>query len=256
MRDSTDYQAKKQALRRWLTVYGRNPVEACLLDSHLQPKVLHLADSNQRSDKLDRLTQLARQRGCEVRFHNRDELARISKNKKQDQGVALDVECSRFNDLGAYLQANRDTSCKLILLDRVTNPQNLGMILRSVTAAGIAGVVVPERGCAPLGPLVAKASAGTLFHAPILRCHSSQEALDLLLQAGFTGYTLSSHSTTNFFQTSLAKNAVFVLGNESDGVSPDIESRCQAKVKIPMHNGVESLNVAVTAALIAYYLDK
>ena len=256
MRDSTDYQTKKQALRRWLTVYGRNPVEACLQDPKLQPKVLHLADSNQKSDKLDKLTKLAHQRGCEVRHHSRDALARISKNKKQDQGVALDVECQAFNDLGVFLQSDGNKACRLILLDRVTNPQNLGMILRSITAAGIAGVVVPERGCAPLGPLVAKASAGTLFHAPVLRCNSSSEAIDVLLQSGFTCYILSSHSNADFFEENIPAKAVFVLGNESEGVAPDIASRCQAKVKIPMHNGVESLNVAVTAALIAYYLDR
>lgn len=256
MRDSTDYQTKKQALRRWLTVYGRNPVEACLQDHKLQPKVLHLADTNQKSDKLDRLTELAQGRGCEVRLHSRDALARISKNKKQDQGVALDVECQAFNDLSVFLKSYASGPCRLILLDRVTNPQNLGMILRSITAAGIPGVIVPERGCAPLGPLVAKASAGTLFHAPVLRCNSSTEALDLLLQSGFTCYTLSSHTESNFFAEHLPDRAVFVLGNESEGVAADIASRCQAKVKIPMHNGVESLNVAVTAALIAYYLDR
>jgi 23S rRNA (guanosine2251-2'-O)-methyltransferase len=256
MRDSTDYQTKKQALRRWLTVYGRNPVEACLQDPKLQPKVLHLADSNQKSDKLDRLVQLAHKRGCEVRLHNRDALARISKNKKQDQGVALDVECQAFNDLSVFLQSHAEPHCRLILLDRVTNPQNLGMILRSITAAGIAGVIVPERGCAPLGPLVAKASAGTLFHAPVLRCNSSGEALDAVLQSGFTCYTLSSHTDSNFFEEQLPDKAVFVLGNESEGVAPDIASRCQAQVKIPMHNGVESLNVAITAALIAYYLER
>jgi len=256
MRDSTDYQTKKQALRRWLTVYGRNPVETCLQDSTLQPKVLHLADSNQMSEKLERLTQLANKRGCEIRFHSRDALARISKNKKQDQGVALDVECRAFSDLSAFLHSSTAPACKLILLDRVTNPQNLGMILRSITAAGIDGVIVPEQGCAPLGPLVAKSSAGTLFHAPVLRCHSSSEALDLVLQAEFTCYTLSSHSSADFFKENIPSRAVFVLGNESEGVAPDIEARCRAKVKIPMHNGVESLNVAITAALIAYYFDK
>lgn len=256
MRDSTDYQTKKQALRRWLTVYGRNPVEACLQDPKLQPKVLHLADSNQKSDKLDLLTKLAHKRGCEVRFHNRDALARISKNKKQDQGVALDVECQAFNDLSMFLQSHSENTCRLMLLDRVTNPQNLGMILRSVTAAGITGVIVPERGCAPLGPLVAKASAGTLFHAPVLRCSSTSEALDALLQLGFTGFTLSSHTESDFFEQHIPEKAVFVLGNETEGVAPDIAAQCQAKVRIPMHNGVESLNVAITAALIAYYLDR
>jgi 23S rRNA (guanosine2251-2'-O)-methyltransferase len=117
-------------------------------------------------------------------------------------------------------------------------------------------VIVPERGCAPLGPLVAKASAGTLFHAPVLRCTSSSEALDALLGLGFTCYTLSSHTESNFFEEHIPAKAVFVLGNESEGVAPDIASRCQVKVRIPMHNGVESLNVAITAALIAYYLDR
>jgi 23S rRNA (guanosine2251-2'-O)-methyltransferase len=256
MQDSKDYKDRKKALRKWLTVYGRNPVETCLQDTALVPKVLHLADSNQDSTKLDRLITHAQARGCEIRMHTRDALARISKNKKQDQGVALDIECKLYDDLDSFLASNSAAESSLILLDRVTNPQNLGMIIRSATAANINGIIVPERGCAPLGPLVAKASAGTLFHAPILRCESTLAGLKALGQAGYTSYVLSSHAHTSVFDHEYPRKRAVILGNESDGVSKEVEVQASSALCIPMSNKVESLNVAVTAALIAYHLNQ
>ena len=256
MQDSQQYRDRKKALRKWLTVYGRNPVEACLQDSALVPKVLHLADSNQDSAKLDRLVAQAKARGCEIRIHSRDALARISKNKKQDQGVALDIECKLFDDLATFIASNSHEERSLILLDRVTNPQNLGMIIRSATAASINGIIVPEKGCAPLGPLVAKASAGTLFHAPILRCETTLSALTELNRAGYTSYVLSSHAKANVFEHEYPAKRVVILGNESEGVSKEVEAKASSALRIPMSNQVESLNVAVTAALIAYHLNQ
>lgn len=256
MQDSQQYRDRKKALRKWLTVYGRNPVEACLQDSTIAPKVLHLADSNQGSAKLDRLRAQAQARGCEIRVHSRDALSRISKNKKQDQGVALDIECRLFNDLATFLASAPQTERSLILLDRVTNPQNLGMIIRSATAANISGIIVPEKGCAPLGPLVAKASAGTLFHAPILRSETTLNALTELSRAGYTSYVLSSHAKANVFEHEYPAQRVVILGNESEGVSKEVEAKASSALRIPMSNKVESLNVAVTAALIAYHLNQ
>ena len=256
MPSATDYSQKKKNLRRWLTVYGRNVVESSLSDSSLTPKILHLADSNRASGSLDRLVTAAEGRGLEIRYHSRDALSRISKNKQQDQGVALDIECPRFSDLGDFLASVSGEQQTLFLLDRITNQQNLGMIIRSLTAAGVSGMIIPEDGCAPLGPLVIKASAGTLFQAPILRCTTSLEAVNLVKDYGFKQYALSSHASDNLFTSVFPPRRTLILGNETDGVSKVIEDLCDSVIAIPMHNGVESLNVAVTAALIAYHLDK
>ena len=134
-----------------------------------------------------------------------------------------------------------------IALDGVTNPQNLGMIIRSVTASPCHGLLLPTKGVADISPLVIKASAGTLFKGTILRCESLVLALQNLKKQGFALCMLSSHDATPLSDLDIKQSVVFVLGNESDGVSDNIASLCDYRVGIPMNNGVESLNVAVTA---------
>ena len=126
------------------------------------------------------------------------------------------------------------------------------MIIRSVAASPMTGLLLPKRGCAALTPLVIKASAGTLFKAPIYWCENLQEGLKSLIDNGALCAALSSHAKQDIYQQQAASRQVYVLGNESEGISASTAKQCQQRLKIPMANGVESLNVAVTAALIAF----
>jgi 23S rRNA (guanosine2251-2'-O)-methyltransferase len=167
--DSASYLAKKRFYNRMLTVFGRKPVLEALQDERLRPYRLHLADSNKSGGIIDELLQLAQRRRVEVLYHDRQALSRISKNARQDQGVALDIECQGFEEAEDFL-AQLPERFELIALDSITNPQNLGMIIRSVCASPMTGLLLPEKGCARLDALVIKASAGTLFKARIVRC--------------------------------------------------------------------------------------
>ena len=126
------------------------------------------------------------------------------------------------------------------------------MIIRSACAGAIDGIILAEKGCAKLDSLVIKASAGTVFKAPILRCEQLHEGLDLCKQHGGTVVGLSSHGQQPLSAFEESQLVIYVLGNETDGVSRDVEAQCDDIVSIPMNNGVESLNVAVTASLIAF----
>lgn len=242
--------------RRLLTVYGRNAVIEALADSTLDCRTLHLADSNRPGAAMERIQGLARERKLTVRHHARDELARISRNGRQDQGVALDVFCPRMRDLETWLDedlGDTATPQRLLALDGVSNPQNMGLVLRSATAAGLQGVIYADRGNPRLGPLVIKASAGTAFRAPLLRCATVAAAIDALLAHDFRLYRLQAASGASLFdEQDFSRRAVFLLGGESEGISAALRSRPGQDLSIPMRNGVESLNVAVSAALVAY----
>lgn len=214
---------------------------------------VHLATTNQKSPLLDDLLKLAKQRDVEVCYHDRDRLSRISKNKKQDQGVAADILCPSFGEFDDYLSQSKGRDFSLLAIESVTNPQNLGMIIRSVCASPMDGILLPRRGCAKLDSLVIKASAGTLFDARILFCDSLEAAFAKSRQQGVTLYGLSSgaHSDSLMDLREQRPN-IFLLGNESSGISNNLLTRCDAVVRIPMHNAVESLNVAVTAGIIAF----
>ena len=252
--DSAEYREKKAFYDSLLTIYGRKPVLEVLQDDSIPLHCLHLADSNQRGGVIDEIEQLARRRGIAIKQHSKQALSRISKNAREDQGVAADLQLPRYQTLSRFLDSGAlPTTARILALDRITNPQNIGMLIRSAAAGGVSAVVVPEKGCAPLSPMVIKASAGTLFKCPLLRCGALAEALQQLQQAGAEVCVLSSHASENLLERKPSRAQVYVLGNETDGVSAEISTLADRRVFIPMANGVESLNVAVTAALLAYY---
>lgn len=234
------------------TLYGRQPVLEALRDPTLDCFRLHLARSNKPCQMIDDMRALATDRQVDIALHDKLALSRISRNSRQDQGVALDIRLPGLGHIDALsaLMATRPVS--LLALDNITNPQNVGMIIRSACAGGLDGIIIPKHGCAKLDPLVIKASAGTFFRSQIYTCHQLAPTLQHLQQAGATLALMDARANRNVFQQPLSGSVIYVLGNEHEGVSADISRLPHSKVAIPMHNGVESLNVAMTATVIAF----
>lgn len=249
--DSEQYKKKQQFFKSLLTIYGRKPILEALENKELNFFRLHLADSNKPQGIIAEIISLAEQRGIEIQYHDKKALSRISKNAKQDQGVAADIQLKQYISIAQFV-ANNEQNCTLIALDRITNPQNLGMIIRSVCAGNIDGLILPQRGCAALSPLVIKASTGTVFKTPLIYSDTIENALEELHSHGATICTLSSHATTSLFDYKPKGTTVYVLGNETEGVSHEVAKLSNHQLAIPMNNQVESLNVAITAALIAF----
>tara|TARA_B110000902_G_scaffold126259_1_gene147317 strand:- start:587 stop:1384 length:798 start_codon:yes stop_codon:yes gene_type:complete len=243
------YDDRKAFFDSLLTIYGRKPVLEALQSHEVKPYRLHLADSNRSADIIDKVTSLAKNRHVEILFHSKRDLSQISKNSKQDQGIALDIQAPGYQPL---YQLDAQQQGDLILLDRVTNPQNLGMIIRSVAASPALGLVLPTKGCANIDPLVIKASAGTALKCRIYFCSTTTSATDLLAQQGRKIYGLSSHSAKEISQIAGQTGCVFVLGNETNGLTPEVARACDDQIKIPLANDIESLNVSVAAALVAF----
>jgi 23S rRNA (guanosine2251-2'-O)-methyltransferase len=126
------------------------------------------------------------------------------------------------------------------------------MIIRSCCAGFVDGLILPRQGCAAISPLVIKASVGTLFKTRIIYCDELKDVLPVLKNAGAKIYKLSGDANRSVFENTANESSVYVLGNETDGVSDKTEALCDGALTIPMNNKVESLNVAVAAALIAF----
>lgn len=250
--DSDAYLEKKRFFNRILTIYGRKPVLEALEDKASNIYRLHLASSNKPTGIIADIIAMATQKGAEIVYHDRLALSRISKNAKQDQGVAADLLCKGYQTCEDFLATQSHPHYTLLALDGIQNPQNLGMIIRSACAGNIDGIILPHQGNAQIDPLVIKASAGTVFRAPILRCEKLIDALQLFKNQGVSICSLSSHAPQTLKNFSPNTACIYVLGNETEGVSQVVQKLCNTSVKIPMNNGVESLNVAVTAALIAF----
>lgn len=251
--DRAEYLEKKRFFDRVLTIYGRKPCLEALRDHSIPVYRLHLAESNNSGGIIDDINGEARRRNIEVVLHSREALSRISRNGRQDQGVALDLLCPQHSRDRDFVAAPPRANWRLIALDGVTNPQNVGMIVRSVAASPCDGLLVPASGTASLtSPLVNKASAGTLFKCPIVRCGELVDSLRNLQQGGAHVVVLSGEAKTPLATFRCNKPVVYVLGNETVGVSKAVRDLADAAITIPMRNKVESLNVAVTAALLAF----
>jgi 23S rRNA (guanosine2251-2'-O)-methyltransferase len=249
MKDSQEYKEKKAFFEKIITLYGRNVVLEMLEDENITIHKLHMANSNKMDGSIKKILTLAQKRAIPIVKHDKSALSRISKNAKQDQGVAIDIISKSYQNAQ---EINRLKNYRLIALDGIHNPQNLGMIIRSCAAGNIDGIILPKHNSAKISPLVIKASAGTLFKIPIYFCDRLSEILTQQKDAAI--YALSSHAKTRLQDVQEREKSIYILGNESEGVSPEVTQICNEGVAIPMNRGVESLNVAITAALIAFKL--
>lgn len=248
MQDSPEYLEKKRFFDSLITLYGRNVAVEVLRDDEVQIHKLHLSKSNRTDETIEEIMALAEMRGVEIKYHTKESLSRISKNSAQDQGVAIDVVSQNYRS-ASNIATDLPDAFRLLALDGINNPQNLGMIVRSAAASKIDGIVLPRRNSTKLSPLVMKASAGTLFKIPIYYC---EDLSDILTLSDTAIITLSSHAKEDIHTLKIPKRAIFVLGNETEGVSDEVMRASTHNVSIPMYRGVESLNVAVTAGIVSF----
>ena len=249
------YTQRKSFFDSLLTIYGRKPVYEALTTAGTTPFRLHLAQSNKTNGIIADIIDLAEAKNVEICYHSREALARISRNGRQDQGVAIDIEAPGYQPLANLCQFAQDhpnTSLDLIALDRVTNPQNLGLIIRAVGASPCAGLLLPQKGCARIDPLVIKASAGTVLKVPIYYCDELGPALQQLKTSHFSVLGLAAGGRRSIQDIPTTGKQVFILGNETDGLSPEIAALCDELVGIPLNHGVESLNVSTAASIVAF----
>ncbi|MBT3623431.1 MAG: RNA methyltransferase [Gammaproteobacteria bacterium] len=232
-----------------ITLYGRKPVLEILLDPETSIFRLHLAESNQRGDTITQIRKIAQKRGIDIITHPKGALSRISKNARQDQGVAIDIAPPKYQSV----EQVSDNAGQLLALDGITNPQNLGMIVRSVAASPMNGLLLPKKGCAKIDPLVHKASAGTLIKSSIYHCPTIESGLKSLRSKGYQLIGLSGGVDRSLGDIGNANGKiVFVLGNETTGISEPVLALCDELACIPLESGVESINVAMAATLVAF----
>jgi 23S rRNA (guanosine2251-2'-O)-methyltransferase len=169
---------------------------------------------------------------------------------RDHQGVLALVEPFKYADAYELAAAEKPL---LAVLDRVTDPRNLGAVARSAEGAGATGVVVPAHGSAVVTPAVARASAGAVEHLPVAVVTNLARYLEEVKGAdlwvfGATGDT----GAQSMWETDLSGGVALVFGAEGKGLRPLVRRTCDALVSIPLTGAVESLNVSVAAAVLLY----
>jgi 23S rRNA (guanosine2251-2'-O)-methyltransferase len=237
-----------------VTVYGRVPVLEALEDDSI-PVERVVVDRDDRSEPVRRILDAAGRRGVPVTRSTAAKVTRLSGNGRHDQGVVAEIEAPLVQPLSEWLPAPEGPTA-VIVLDGVTNPSNVGMILRVAAAGGVAGTVLPEVGSPGVGPLVIKASAGVALRTPVLTAPTAVEAVAALSEAGFAVVGLRAHDSESLYEAAVPDRVALVLGNESEGISDAVSDLVGTWLRIPMSGGVESLNVAVAAGVVAFELAR
>lgn len=163
------------------------------------------------------------------------------------QGVMIEVDSYKYADLSELENANR-----LILLDKIEDPHNLGAIIRSAESFGFDGVIIPEHRSAKVTPTVYKTSAGAINNIKVVMVTNLNQTIENLKENGFWIYGLAGEASENIAQTNLTGKVGLVVGNEGDGLSRLVRENCDVLVKIPMLGKVNSLNASVASALSMY----
>ncbi len=171
-------------------------------------------------------------------------------DSRDHQGVLALVEPYRYADAYELAAAERPL---LAVLDRVTDPHNLGAVCRSAEGAGATGVVVPAHGSAVVTPTVARASAGAVEHLPVAVVTNLARYLEEVKGADLWVFGAAAEdSAPSMWSTDLSGGVALVLGAEGKGLRPLVRRTCDALVSIPLAGRIESLNVSVAAALLLY----
>jgi 23S rRNA (guanosine2251-2'-O)-methyltransferase len=173
------------------------------------------------------------------------------------QGIAAQLDALEEPDIEDIVRATEGLeSARVVVLDQVTDPHNVGAIIRSAAAFGTAAVVMPERNSPPSTGTLAKAASGAIEHVPLVRVVNLARALDRLKQAGFWCVGLDAGATTALHAADLSGKVAVVLGAEGEGLRRLTREHCDLMVRIPISRGMESLNVSNAAAIALYELAR
>ena len=174
------------------------------------------------------------------------------------QGIALQLASSKTISLGKLIEISNRKSTKpiFVALDGVTDPHNLGAIIRSAEAFDCKGIIIPQRRSAGLTGTVAKVAAGALEHIPVSRVVNLNRAIDELKKNGFLILGLSGEGQLPISQFEENAPLVVVVGAENKGISLLTQKKCDYLLKIPLKGKTSSLNASVAAAISLYYLSK
>jgi 23S rRNA (guanosine2251-2'-O)-methyltransferase len=168
---------------------------------------------------------------------------------RDHQGVLAWCEPYKYAD-GWELAA--DEQPLIACLDQVTDPHNLGAVIRSAEGAGATGVVVPAHGSATVTPAVARASAGAVEHLPVAVVPNLARYLAEVKRGDLWIYAAAGDATTSMWDADLSGGVALVFGAEGKGLRPLVRKTCDDAVSIPLGGQVDSLNVSVAAALLLY----
>ncbi len=232
-------------------VYGVHAVDEMLVAG--EPlRHIHVGDDRKKDPVLRNLLERARAANVPVRFESRAFFASFP--YKAHQGVVAFGEPFAYVTLDeALAYRRRDRPALFVVLDHVTDPHNVGAIIRSAECAGATAVILPDRRSAGVNPTVRKSSAGATAFVPVARVGNVAQAVRTLKKAGIWvfGAALSPQARP-YTAADLRGDVALVIGAEGAGIGPLVQRECDVLVEIPLRGRIRSLNASVAAGVLLY----
>ncbi|MFF7940435.1 23S rRNA (guanosine(2251)-2'-O)-methyltransferase RlmB [Nocardia gamkensis] len=231
-------------------VLGRNPVVECLR-AGVPATALYVAVGTENDDRLTESVRMAADTGISILEVPRTDLDRLSANGLH-QGVALQVPPYRYAHPDDLLDRARGAAepALLVALDNISDPRNLGAVIRSVAAFGGHGVLIPQRRSASVTAVAWRTSAGAAARLPVARATNLTRTLKDWASQGVQIVGLDAGGDTTLDDFDGGEPTVIVVGSEGKGLSRLVRESCDAILSIPMAGPVESLNASVAAGVV------
>ena len=238
-------------------VIGRNAVLEAM-EAGIPVKSAYVAEGAERDDRLREVFKLAADRSTPMLQVTRVELDRLTGGAVH-QGLALQLPEYTYAHPDDLLAAalDSDTEPLVVALDSITDPRNLGAVIRSAAAFGAHGVLIPERRAAGMTAAAWKTSAGAAARLPVARATNLNRTLRAYADAGFTLVGLDGEADTDLAAAEgITGPLVLVVGSEGSGLSRLVREACDTMAAIPMSSTVESLNAGVAAGIALYEISR
>ena len=233
-------------------IYGINPLLEVLLSHPEMLEKVVVADGRG-GNEVRKILKLAAEHGLPVEFGGRERVEKLAP-RQVHQGVAAICRAHAYATVDDVI-AHRHEKSKydlVVLLDSVTDPQNLGSIIRTAHCCGANGVIIPENRAASVTASVSKASAGAVQYLPTAMVVNLVGAIEYLKERGFWIYGADAVARMDIQAPDYEGNIALVMGSEGRGIRPLIRKKCDFLISIPMRGRVASLNVSVAAGVILF----
>jgi len=233
-------------------IIGINPVLEALKAGRPVQRLL-VSDQRKQDRDVQTILRLARECGAEVRFASRETLNREVPGANHQGVVALAAakQYTTIDDILA-IPVQQGKAPLFLVLDGVEDPRNLGAILRTADAAGVHGVIIPERRASGLTETVAKVAAGAMEHVPVVKVVNIVNTLEELKKNGVWVAGAEAGGDTVYWEADFVRPTALVLGGEDRGVRRLVRERCDYLVSLPLVGKISSLNVSVAAGILLY----
>lgn len=240
--------APEEALPRENLLVGRNPIREAIKSGRDIEKLL--VAKGELSGSAQEIVMKAKERRVVVQMVDRSRLDAIAENH---QGMLAWVSAYQYQTVEDMLRLaeERGQPPFLVLLDGVTDPHNLGAVIRTAECAGAHGVIIPERRAVGLTPAAVKASAGAVEYVPVARTQNLVRQIDALKELGIWVYGATMEGV-RWDKTDLSGPVALVIGGEGEGVSRLALEHCDAQVALPLMGKIASLNASVAAGVLMY----